>query len=76
MLRITEERDATEAERLIDEVNAGIYVVRQELLEAAIGKLDPQNAQGELYLTDIVASLASEGRSVEASPHPGAGRDA
>jgi bifunctional UDP-N-acetylglucosamine pyrophosphorylase/glucosamine-1-phosphate N-acetyltransferase len=66
VLRITEERDATEAERLIDEVNAGIYVVRQELLEAAIGKLDPQNAQGELYLTDIVASLASEGRSVEA----------
>jgi bifunctional UDP-N-acetylglucosamine pyrophosphorylase/glucosamine-1-phosphate N-acetyltransferase len=51
---------------LIDEVNAGIYVVRRELLGDAIANLTPQNAQGELYLTDIVASLASAGRSVDA----------
>ena len=66
VLRITEERDATDEERLIDEVNAGIYVVRRALLDDAIGALDPQNAQGELYLTDIVESLAKEGRSVDA----------
>lgn len=66
VLRITEERDATDEERLIDEVNAGIYVVRRSLLEAAISQLSPQNAQGELYLTDIVASLAEAGRAVDA----------
>jgi bifunctional UDP-N-acetylglucosamine pyrophosphorylase / glucosamine-1-phosphate N-acetyltransferase len=66
VVRITEERDATDLERLIEEVNAGIYVVARGLLGDAIAKLDPQNAQGELYLTDIVASLASEGRSVDA----------
>jgi bifunctional UDP-N-acetylglucosamine pyrophosphorylase/glucosamine-1-phosphate N-acetyltransferase len=66
VLRITEERDASDEERLIDEVNAGIYVVARGPLSEAIEKLTPQNDQGELYLTDIVASLAEAGLKVDA----------
>jgi bifunctional UDP-N-acetylglucosamine pyrophosphorylase/glucosamine-1-phosphate N-acetyltransferase len=66
VLRITEEGDADEAERLIDEVNAGIYVVGRGPLADAISKLSPQNAQGELYLTDVVAILVEGGHTVDA----------
>ncbi len=63
---IVEERDASLAQRAVDEVNAGIYVVRNELLFALLRELRPNNAQGELYLTDIVALAARTGRRVEA----------
>jgi len=53
--RIVEWRDATPAERAIDEVNSGIIAAPATHLARWIPRLDSANAQGELYLTDIVA---------------------
>jgi bifunctional UDP-N-acetylglucosamine pyrophosphorylase/glucosamine-1-phosphate N-acetyltransferase len=64
LLRIVEERDATPAERAIDEINAGIYVLALEPLSAAVRSLTPQNAQGEYYLTDLVGIYRRRGLSV------------
>jgi bifunctional UDP-N-acetylglucosamine pyrophosphorylase / glucosamine-1-phosphate N-acetyltransferase len=58
---IREQRDASEAERAITEVNPGIYAVEAAFLRTAIGQLTPDNAQGELYLTDVVAMAATGG---------------
>jgi bifunctional UDP-N-acetylglucosamine pyrophosphorylase / glucosamine-1-phosphate N-acetyltransferase len=58
---IVEHKDATPEQRLIAEVNAGIYVVDSKFLWGALERLTPQNAQGELYLTDIVAQAAKVG---------------
>jgi bifunctional UDP-N-acetylglucosamine pyrophosphorylase / glucosamine-1-phosphate N-acetyltransferase len=62
--RIVEERDANEAELAIDEVNTGIYVFRRGLLAPALRRLTPDNAQGELYVTDVVEVLAEAGHQV------------
>ena len=60
---VREERDLqSDAERAIREVNAGMYAATTEKLRAAIALLKPNNAQGEYYLTDIVASLAKISR--------------
>ncbi len=59
--RVVEHKDAGEAERAIAEVNAGIYAVSLGFLRSSIGALSPQNAQGELYLTDLVARAAEKG---------------
>jgi bifunctional UDP-N-acetylglucosamine pyrophosphorylase/glucosamine-1-phosphate N-acetyltransferase len=61
---IVEERDATPAERAITEVNPGFYAVRSSVLFPLLGELRPDNAQGELYLTDLVALTASKGGRV------------
>jgi bifunctional UDP-N-acetylglucosamine pyrophosphorylase/glucosamine-1-phosphate N-acetyltransferase len=55
--KIVEFRDATTAEREIDEMNAGIYAFDERALRGVIGKLKDNNAQGELYLTDTVELL-------------------
>ncbi len=60
--RIVEEKDASEAERQIDEVNASVYLVSAKFLFPALRGLGRSNAQGEYYLTDIVA----KGRAVAA----------
>jgi bifunctional UDP-N-acetylglucosamine pyrophosphorylase / glucosamine-1-phosphate N-acetyltransferase len=52
---IVEQKDATEAERAIDEVNAGIYAAPASFLREATAGLETRNAQGEYYLTDVVA---------------------
>lgn len=57
--RIVEERDANEPERALDEINAGIYCVDAAFLFSELGQLQPNNAQGELYLTDVVARAAA-----------------
>ena len=57
--KIVEFRDATTAERAIDEMNAGIYAFDERALRAVIGRLDDKNAQGELYLTDTVGLLVA-----------------
>ena len=62
--RIVEEKDATEDEAAIDEVNVGIYAFRRSLLPATLRRLTPSNAQGEYYLTDTLAVLASAGHKV------------
>ena len=53
--RIVEERDASPEERKIREINSGIYAFNLELLFEALGSIASQNAQGEYYLTDLVA---------------------
>jgi bifunctional UDP-N-acetylglucosamine pyrophosphorylase/glucosamine-1-phosphate N-acetyltransferase len=56
--RIVEHKDATPAERQLDEINAGIYAAPAAFLREAVAHLVPQNAQGEYYLTDIVERAA------------------
>jgi bifunctional UDP-N-acetylglucosamine pyrophosphorylase/glucosamine-1-phosphate N-acetyltransferase len=58
---IVEEKDATQEQKDIREINAGIYVADSAFLWEALGSLEPKNAQGELYLTDIVAAAARSG---------------
>ena len=58
---ITEEKDASCEERLIREVNAGVYCVDRAFLEGAVAQLDNNNAQGEYYLTDVVRQAALQG---------------
>ena len=62
VLRIVEERDATPAERAIRELNASFYVFRAPDLWWALERLDLENAQGELYLTDTIEHLVADGR--------------
>ncbi len=63
---IVEARDASEQERAVREVNAGIYVFDVPPLLEVLSGLQPQNAQGEYYLTDLVGLLRSAGRPVHA----------
>jgi len=63
---IVEEKDATDEERAITEINSGIYVFDAALLRSALGKVTTDNAQGEKYLTDVVKVAKAEGRSVQA----------
>ena len=63
---IVEDKDASEAERAVREINVGTYVVDGEFLFPALDKLDPRNAQGEYYLTDIVQMAVQQGRTVSA----------
>jgi bifunctional UDP-N-acetylglucosamine pyrophosphorylase / glucosamine-1-phosphate N-acetyltransferase len=58
--------DATEQQLAIREVNAGVYVFEAGPLRAALERLSTDNAQGELYLTDVVALLAGDGAAVHA----------
>jgi len=66
VVRIVEDADASEIERSIDEVNTGIYCFEEQALRRHLRVLVPNNAQGELYLTDCVAAIAAEGGRVEA----------
>jgi bifunctional UDP-N-acetylglucosamine pyrophosphorylase/glucosamine-1-phosphate N-acetyltransferase len=63
--RIVEHRDCTEDELAIHEVNPGLYTFDVEFLRNAIGQLSPDNAQGQLYLTDVVQLAAERGRVVD-----------
>ncbi|MEQ8835133.1 MAG: bifunctional UDP-N-acetylglucosamine diphosphorylase/glucosamine-1-phosphate N-acetyltransferase GlmU [Miltoncostaeaceae bacterium] len=70
---IVEARDADEAQLSIGEFNAGLYVYDRASLEDALAGLGTENAQGELYLTDAVASGGSLGALVAASIEVAAG---
>ena len=65
---IVEHKDASPAERAVHEINVGVYAFPAELLPAHLERLEPKNAQGEYYLTDVVGSLVAEGRGVVAVP--------
>jgi bifunctional UDP-N-acetylglucosamine pyrophosphorylase / glucosamine-1-phosphate N-acetyltransferase len=67
VLRIVEQKDASEAERHIREVNTGIMAARSEALSRWLANVTDDNAQGEYYLTDCVALANAEGARVEAS---------
>ena len=64
--RIVEERDASGAEREIKEINSGIYCFDAAPLFGALKQLAADNAQGEYYLTDLVAAYRKDKRVVEA----------
>lgn len=64
VVRIVEQRDASADELEVDEINTSIYAFRRELLGPVLRTLRPDNAQGELYLTDVVGILASMGHRV------------
>lgn len=61
---IVEERDATDEEREIREVNVGVYAFDTEDLTTCLPRLRDDNAQGELYLTDVLAMLVQDGAEV------------
>lgn len=66
VMAIVEEADATAAQRSIGEVNAGVYAFDAAALRSALGRLGSNNAQRELYLTDVIAILRGDGRTVHA----------
>lgn len=68
--RIVEEKDASEVERALHEVNTGILVAPTDCLARWLPTLGNHNAQGEYYLTDIAALAVAEGLPVR-SAHPG-----
>jgi bifunctional UDP-N-acetylglucosamine pyrophosphorylase/glucosamine-1-phosphate N-acetyltransferase len=61
LARIVEASDASDDELALREVNSGIYVFRGESLWPALERLEPHNAQGELYVTDTLGLLVGDG---------------
>jgi bifunctional UDP-N-acetylglucosamine pyrophosphorylase/glucosamine-1-phosphate N-acetyltransferase len=64
LARIVESGDATDEELALGEVNSGIYVFRAAKLWPALERLEPHNAQGELYVTDTLGFLVGDGDAV------------
>ena len=62
--RIVEHKDATENERKVREVNAGIYCFEKDALFSALSKVGCENAQGEYYLPDVLSILRGRGEKV------------
>ncbi|MEC5216074.1 bifunctional UDP-N-acetylglucosamine pyrophosphorylase/glucosamine-1-phosphate N-acetyltransferase [Actimicrobium sp. GrIS 1.19] len=71
IVRIAEQKDATEAERALTEINTGILIAPTPHLKRWLASLSNNNAQGEYYLTDIVACAVADGVPVH-SAQPGA----
>jgi bifunctional UDP-N-acetylglucosamine pyrophosphorylase/glucosamine-1-phosphate N-acetyltransferase len=72
--RIVEEKDASPAERAIREVNTGIMAMPRAKLAAWLSRLRNDNAQGEYYLTDLVAAAVADGTAIEVR-HPAAAHE-
>ena len=66
--RIVEQKDATEVERAVTEVNSGTYVFSVSALRVQLPLLGTQNSQGEKYLTDVIGMLRASGSAVSAVP--------
>ena len=64
IMGVVEEKDATPEQREIREINTSTYVFDAAFLRESLGKIDANNAQGELYLTDLVQIAALEGKGV------------
>ncbi|MEE9179119.1 MAG: bifunctional UDP-N-acetylglucosamine diphosphorylase/glucosamine-1-phosphate N-acetyltransferase GlmU, partial [Acidimicrobiia bacterium] len=63
---IVEDRDCTAEQRLITEINAGVYAFRAGHLEGSLQEVSNDNAQGEYYLTDVAGILVGKGDRLEA----------
>jgi bifunctional UDP-N-acetylglucosamine pyrophosphorylase/glucosamine-1-phosphate N-acetyltransferase len=74
-VRVVEEKDASPAEREVQEVNAGLYCADAAFLWKALARIGSRNAQGEFYLTDLVAlaARAAPAVAVEVDPLEAAG---
>ncbi len=70
VLGIVEHRDASPEQQAIEEINSGIYVFEAATLQAGLAKLEPNNDQGELYLTDVLGLARESGESVGAFATP------
>jgi bifunctional UDP-N-acetylglucosamine pyrophosphorylase/glucosamine-1-phosphate N-acetyltransferase len=62
--KIVEQRDATEEERQVREINSGIYCFEAKELYRALRKVEPKNDQGEYYLTDVAEIILGSGGRV------------
>lgn len=67
--KIVEQKDASEEERKVREINSGIYCFESRDLFEALKRVEPKNQQGEYYLTDVAEILNSGGRKVEVFIH-------
>jgi bifunctional UDP-N-acetylglucosamine pyrophosphorylase/glucosamine-1-phosphate N-acetyltransferase len=67
---VVEQADATPEQLLVTETNSGVYAFDAAFLADALARLRPANAQGELYLTDLVAAAHAQGRTVRALTCP------
>jgi bifunctional UDP-N-acetylglucosamine pyrophosphorylase/glucosamine-1-phosphate N-acetyltransferase len=67
---IVEQRDATDEQRAITEINSGMFAFDGALLRTALKRLTTDNAQGQEYLTDVVALLRGDGHPVDALAAP------
>ncbi|OOZ39377.1 UDP-N-acetylglucosamine diphosphorylase/glucosamine-1-phosphate N-acetyltransferase [Solemya pervernicosa gill symbiont] len=65
VLRIVEQKDASEAEQQIDEINTGILAANAKALRGWLAELENNNAQGEFYLTDIIALAVRDKVEIE-----------
>lgn len=65
VVRIVEQQDASDEELAIDEVNTSVYCFRRSVLAPALRRIEPDNAQGEYYLTDVIEVLSGAGYAVE-----------
>lgn len=63
---IIEEKDASEAEKRITEVNDGVYIFKKDWFLKNVDKIDNNNAQKEYYLTDMIGMAAVQGRKISA----------
>lgn len=66
LLDIREDKDCNEEEKEINEVNAGVYIINNELLQKYLPKLSNKNAKGEYYLSELVSLFSKDGYPVEA----------
>ncbi|CAB9495820.1 bifunctional UDP-N-acetylglucosamine diphosphorylase/glucosamine-1-phosphate N-acetyltransferase GlmU [Alteromonas macleodii] len=64
---IVEHKDATEAQREIKEINTGMMMMSGKDLKRWLGELSNDNAQGEYYLTDVIAMAADEGKRIQSA---------
>jgi len=62
--RIVEEKDASESEKTINTVNAGVYAFKHHVLQTYIPRLSNANAQKEYYLTDVIEMARNDGLSI------------
>jgi len=66
VVAIVEQADATPEQRTIREVNSGVYAFEVEALRSALSRLSSDNAQNELYLTDVISIVRADGKTVQA----------
>ncbi|MDP9261454.1 MAG: NTP transferase domain-containing protein [Actinomycetota bacterium] len=72
LARIVEAADASPEELALREVNSGIYVFRADKLWPVLDRLEPHNAQGELYVTDTLGLLVGDGETAAVYTAPAA----
>lgn len=67
---IVEEKDATDEQRRVHEVNSGVFAFDSAVLRDALGRITTDNAQGELYITDVLGIARADGKKVAAFTAP------